>query len=156
MAIIRWKNNDPDSGEPFDIFEKMDTFEEMEMDTIKEDTSILFHETWHPKLYLSEDHDNVYLMSRLPGIIKDAIKVSLHNHILTVTLKVVDEKLGETITKNDTHSQKTTRTLNMSLLIISSIDEKNIRATITGDFFRLILPKKEWHGPRNIRLELND
>ena len=156
MAIIRWTNNDPDSGNPFDILEKRNSFEGLELDTIKEDTSILFKETWHPKLYLSEDHDNVYLMSRLPGIIKDAINVTLHNHILTVTVKVVNEKLGKNITKSDTASQETTRTLNISLLIISSIDEKNIRATITGGFFRLILPKKEWQGPRNIRLELND
>ena len=106
MAIIRWTNNDPDSGNPFDILEKRNAFEGLELDTIKEDTSILFKETWHPKLYLSEDHDNVYLMSRLPGIIKDAIKVNLHNHILTVTIKVFHEKSGKKAQKNHTASYK--------------------------------------------------
>ena len=66
-------------------------------------SSFNYHNTFLPKIDISEDEKNIYFEAEVPGIKKEDINISLEDNILTIKgeKKFRDDKKDKTLIRNE-------------------------------------------------------
>ncbi|MCX6857450.1 MAG: Hsp20/alpha crystallin family protein [Verrucomicrobia bacterium] len=89
---------------------------------------------------LHEDTDHFHARFELPGVKKDAVKIELHERVLTVTAERV-VKAGE---------KELSRTFTRSLALPEIVQEDGITAKLEDGILSVTLPKQESRKPKVI------
>lgn len=89
---------------------------------------------------LHEDTDHFHARFELPGVKKDAVKIELHERVLTVTAERV-VKAGE---------KESSRTFTRSLALPEIVQEDGITAKLEDGILSVTLPKQESRKPKVI------
>jgi HSP20 family protein len=89
---------------------------------------------------LYEDTDHFRARFELPGVKKDAVKIELHERVLTVTAERL-VKAGE---------KESARTLSRSLALPEIVQEDGITAKLEDGILSVTLPKQESRKPKVI------
>ncbi len=113
----------------------------------------LTRNTWSPTLDVLEDKDNYLILTDLPGLKREDIKVSLEDGTLTIS--------GER--KSETRSEETSvhrverfsGRFERSLALPATVSAEKVKATYTDGVLTLTLPKTEQAKPKRIDVTLN-
>lgn len=155
MAIIPWRQK-KDLWQPLGELENLQN----EMNRLF-DFSIgrwpvrgmgLMEGEWSPTVDVYDSKDNMMVKADIPGMKKEDIDISVHGDILTIK----GEKKEETETKENNYV-KTERfygSFNRVLTLPSEIDESKVKASYKDGVLDIILPKKEEHKPKQIKVDI--
>jgi HSP20 family protein len=89
---------------------------------------------------LYEDADHYHARFEMPGVKKDAVKIELHERVLTIT---ADRRLQE-------GEAEITHTLSRALTLPDSVQEESITAKLEDGLLTVTLPKQENRKPKII------
>ena len=139
MALIRWRPTarplarfDPDFGEEMARF-----FDETRSRWGGEGELT----AWSPSINVYEENDRIVMEAELPGMKKDQIEVSVHDHMLTVS----GERKEEKEVKEDDFYRHERRygAFSRSISLPSTVDSKKIDASYKDGVLKLTIPKAE-------------
>jgi HSP20 family protein len=105
---------------------------------------------WSPALDLYESGDHFVAVVELPGMQKDAIDISLHDGMLTIS----GERKRESNNNGET-AQRTERyvgTFRRSIALPTRVDPSKVTATYEDGILKVILPKAEEAKPKQIQV----
>jgi len=92
-------------------------------------------------LDISEDENNYYVETDLPGFTKEQISIKAEKDVLTISANV--EKEEEKNNKKYHKKERITRSCSRSINIPENVDVTNITAKYDNGVLTLTLPKKE-------------
>ncbi len=106
---------------------------------------------WTPALDLYQNDDNIVAVLELPGMSKDAIEISLHDGVLTITGERQSEsREGEKAERTDRPAGKFRR----SVTLPTRIDAGQVSATYKEGVLTVTLPKAEEAKPKKIEVSV--
>ncbi|GEM_PF-540156 len=103
-------------------------------------------------LDISEDENNYYVETDLPGFSKDQISVKVEKDLLTISASIEkeEEKKDKKYYKKERASRSCTRKINLP----ENVDITNIGAKYENGVLILTLPKKEPEKSENIEIKI--
>ncbi|MFA6456116.1 MAG: Hsp20/alpha crystallin family protein [Bacteroidota bacterium] len=112
----------------------------------------LFGRDWNPAVDIIENNDNYVLKAELPGMIKDDVKITLENNVLTIR----GEKKQETEKKEENYHrvERSYGSFERSFTIPGSIKVNDIDAQYKDGVLTLTLPKAEEAKPKMIDVKV--
>lgn len=109
--------------------------------------------TLTPRAEIIESKDNFAVRVELPGVKKEAVKITLENNLLTLSgeKRVEDEKKERTYHLRETRYGQFERSFRLS----EGIDRQNIKAEFKDGVLEIALPKTKESLSREIAINLN-
>ncbi len=106
-----------------------------------------------PRAEIIEGKDHFIVRAELPGVKKEAVKITLENNLLTLTgeKRYEDEKAEKTFHLRETLYGKFERSFRLS----DNIDRQNIKADYKDGVLEIALPKTKETQSREIGINLN-
>lgn len=108
---------------------------------------------WTPSLDVYDEKDRLLVSVELPGLQKDAINVSVHDGVLTVSGErshVREGQEGSTL-RSERYFGKFQRSVSLPTLI----DAANVKATYKDGVLLIDLPKAEEAKPKQIQVNVS-
>jgi len=105
---------------------------------------------WAPSVDIIEDDNQLTLTAEIPGVMKDDIKINLHDNVLTIEgeKRPTEEVEGENGYRNERYFGKFSRGFNLNL----DIDADKIKADYSSGILTVTLPKSEKVKPHQITI----
>jgi HSP20 family protein len=105
---------------------------------------------WTPRIDVKESEDAYILHADLPGLKQDDVKITLHDHVLTVS----GERKHEAEKKDEKYHfmERTYGSFQRSFTLPSSISGDKIKAEYKDGVLNITLPKTEDSKPREIAI----
>ncbi len=109
--------------------------------------------TFAPRAEIIESKDTFIVRAELPGVKKDAVKITLDNNLLTLSgeKRYEEEKAEKTFHLRETRYGKFERSFRLS----EGIDRQNIKADYKDGVLEIALPKTKEALSREININLN-
>lgn len=109
--------------------------------------------THWPKVDINESETGYTVRADLPGLDKDAVKITVENG----TLRIEGEKKEESKKEKGRyyHLERSYGRFNRSFALPDDIDTQNIGASMNHGVLELILPKNEQAKPKTIEVKVN-
>jgi HSP20 family protein len=108
---------------------------------------------WKPAIDIEENNGNLMVKAEIPGMVKDDIKVSVQDDVLTIS--------GERTRENE-HKDKTVHRIERCygqfrrmIRLHAAVDADKVKATYKDGVLNVTLPKPESLKPKNIDVEIN-
>jgi HSP20 family protein len=109
-----------------------------------------FSSGWVPALDLSEDKDNYVVQMELPGMNKEAIDISLHEGVLSISGERKEEE------KHEAHeayrSERFFGRFQRSVTLPAAVDAEKVSAAYKDGILTVTLPKTEEAKPKQITI----
>lgn len=131
-----------------------------EMAAIQSAMDRLFEDTWRGYTSDSEntlaidahENDNAYvILANLPGVASDAIDITLHDGVLTISAELVQPEVAEGVR---IHAQERPYgRYTRSLRLPKAVDAENVEANYENGVLALTLPKTPDAQPRQIPIK---
>src|SRR5256886_7044095 len=108
--------------------------------------------SWVPPVDIVEQADGIRIMTELPGVKPENVKISLENNVLTIhgTKEQVAEERAERVHRYE----RTYGTFERSFTLPSTVDANAIKATYENGVLTVALPKVEKAKPRQIAVQV--
>jgi HSP20 family protein len=106
--------------------------------------------TWVPNVDLTEGKEAYTLRAELPGVVKEDVKVTLTEEVLTVA---GEKKCAEAKSENFHRSERVYGTFSRSFRLPNPIDGGKIQAEYRDGVLTLTIPKAESVKPREIEIK---
>ncbi|TVP58018.1 MAG: Hsp20/alpha crystallin family protein [Halomonadaceae bacterium] len=109
---------------------------------------------WIPVVDISEDNDAFIIVSEIPGVRKEDVKVSVNNGVLTIQgerrppEKAVDEEMRQH------RIERAYGQFARSFTLPEHVDDEHIKASYRDGLLELRLAKQEKAKPRSIEVEV--
>jgi HSP20 family protein len=148
MAIIRWYDP-PEAGRSGHLLDRL----QREMNRIFTDFSrgAPSRVGVFPSINLSEDQENLYLRSELPGIRPEELDISVEGE--TITLRG-ERKLAETGENVSYHRrEREAGRFRRIISLPSKIDTEAVNATFKNGILKIVLPKAKEAQPKQIKIQ---
>ncbi|NUO82656.1 Hsp20/alpha crystallin family protein [candidate division KSB1 bacterium] len=109
--------------------------------------------TFVPRAEIIEGKEHFIVRAELPGVKKEAVKITLENNLLTLTgeKRFEDEKAEKTFHLRETRYGKFERRFRLS----ENLDRQNIKADYKDGVLEIVLPKTKETQSREIGINLN-
>ena len=134
-----------------------------DMVTVHDEMNRLFDEVWRrsqlrsgvvpwvPAVDLMENENQFRLVTELPGLKSEDVKIALTDNVLTLR----GEKKALTEEKNETwhHVERTYGAFERSFTLTGPVDPAKVTAKFENGVLTVTLPKSEESRPREIRIE---
>lgn len=133
MAIIKWQKDNNLSPNFNSIFN--DWFTNDYFDKVAVGTSV-------PAVNVKDGKDSISVSIAAPGLKKEDFKISLDNHILTISAEQKSEKEEEEDGKY-TRKEYNYSSFSRSFTVPESINKSDIEATYENGELKISLPKRE-------------
>ena len=154
MALIRWQR--PETGR-WDPLNHLSTLRS-EIDRLFESPFAGFSEGlqpfmsgWSPALDVREDKDNFFVRAEIPGMKKEAIEISLHEGVLTLSGERKEEKTHENAEIH--RSERFVGRFQRTLTLPAHVDAEKVKATYQDGILTVTLPKAETAKPKQIQVK---
>jgi HSP20 family protein len=108
---------------------------------------------WNPAVDLYEDKDNVFVKAELPGMKKEAIDVSLHDGVLTISGERKGESKGENAEEH--RSERFEGRFSRSLALPSEVQADKVEAQYKDGILHITLPKAEAAKRKQIEVKID-
>ena len=107
---------------------------------------------WVPSVDISETEAEYAIQAELPGVKKDAVKVTVENGVLTIQ----GERRQEQATSGRKHHriERSYGLFVRSFTLPDTVDEGNVRAEYADGMLHLHLPKSEKAKPKQIDVKI--
>ena len=107
---------------------------------------------WVPSVDISETEGEYAIQAELPGVKKDAVKVTVENGVLTIQ----GERRQEQATSGRKHHriERSYGLFVRSFTLPDTVDEGNVRAEYADGMLHLHLPKSEKAKPKQIDVKI--
>ncbi|MCH9670150.1 MAG: Hsp20/alpha crystallin family protein [Gammaproteobacteria bacterium] len=109
--------------------------------------------TWAPAMDVTEDETAFVLRADLPGVEKDAIEVSVHEGVLTISGESVDSA-PESQTARTLRSERRFGKFERAIRLGRSADAAKVNAVYRDGVLEVRVPKLEAATPRKVPIEL--
>jgi len=108
--------------------------------------------SWVPPVDIVEEADAIRIMTELPGVKPENVKISLENNVLMIhgTKEQVAEERAERVHRYE----RTYGTFERSFTLPSTVDANAIKATYENGVLTVTLPKVEKAKPRQIAVQV--
>lgn len=108
--------------------------------------------SWVPPVGIVEEADAIRIMTELPGVKPENVKISLENNVLTIhgTKEQVAEERAERLHRYE----RTYGTFERSFTLPTTVDANAIKATYENGVLTVTLPKVEKAKPRQIAVQV--
>jgi HSP20 family protein len=108
--------------------------------------------SWVPPVDIVEEADAIRIMTELPGVKPENVKISLENNVLTIhgTKEQVAEERAERVHRYE----RTYGTFERSFTLPATVDANAIKATYENGVLTVTLPKVEKAKPRQIAVQV--
>ena len=151
MSIIRYQTSAP-SLATYSPLARLSAFQQ-EVDRLFDLTPFAgnhAHSGWSPALDLYQDKDNFTVKAELPGLQKEAITLSLHDGLLTISGERQPEKANgeKSQLRNERFFGRFERTVTPPL----QVDGTRVQAAYQDGILTVTLPKAEAAKPRQIEI----
>lgn len=106
---------------------------------------------WAPVVDISERKDNIILRAEIPGIKKEDIDISVHDH----TLSICGIKKEEELTEDDKlyRSERSFGRFCRNFSLPTTVDPEGIKARYRDGILEVTMPKSEEKRGRAIQIE---
>jgi HSP20 family protein len=108
-------------------------------------------ESWYPAVDLLENKDEYTLVAELPGMIRDDVKITLNDNVLTLRGEKKAEKQSKE--ENWLRIERTYGTFERSFALASTVDNEKVKARFENGVVRITLPKAESSRTREIDID---
>jgi HSP20 family protein len=111
-----------------------------------------FHNSFHPKIDISEDEKNIYFEVEIPGIKKEDMNVSLEDNILTIK--------GEKKNQNDfkekslIRNERTFGTFTRSFTLHEEINPNSGSAEFENGILKIVLEKAKHKTAKERKIDI--
>lgn len=112
----------------------------------------LMESAWNPAMEIRESRDTIVVIADLPGVVKDAIDVSVHGDQLTVKGEKKQEK--EANEKGYVRTERFYGSFTRSVTLPCEVDAARVDASYKDGVLKLVLPKKEEAKPQQIQVKV--
>ena len=108
--------------------------------------------SWVPPVDIVEEADAIRIMTELPDVMPENVKISLENNVLMIhgTKEHVAEERAERVHRYE----RTYGTFERSFTLPSTVDANAIKATYENGVLTVTLPKVEKAKPRQIAVQV--
>jgi HSP20 family protein len=106
---------------------------------------------WTPPVDIFEQADHIRILTELPGVKPDNVKLSVEGNVLT--LSGTKEQESEERTERVHRYERTYGTFERTFTLPATIDASGIKATYDNGVLTVTLPKVEKAKPRQIQVE---
>jgi HSP20 family protein len=106
---------------------------------------------WTPPVDIFEQADHIRILTELPGVKPDNVKLSVEGNVLT--LSGTKEQETEERTERVHRYERTYGTFERTFTLPATIDASGIKATYDNGVLTVTLPKVEKAKPRQIQVE---
>ena len=108
---------------------------------------------WTPAVDLHEDKDNVVVRAELPGMTKEAIGISLHEGVLTLSgeRKFDEPSQDAAVCRSERFVGRFQRTLSLP----APVNPDKVTATYRDGILTVTLPKTEEAKPKQIAVKFD-
>jgi HSP20 family protein len=107
--------------------------------------------TWAPDVDLTENKEAYTVRAELPGVVKEDVKVTLNEDVLTISGEKKFEK--ETKDENVHRSERAYGMFSRSFKLPAPIDGEKVHAEYRDGVLTLSVPKAESSKPREIEIK---
>jgi HSP20 family protein len=108
---------------------------------------------WAPVVDISEDNNEVKIVSELPGMRREDVKVSVDEGVLTIR---GERKFTEEKHKKDYHRiERCYGNFTRSFTLPSNLQTDQIKANMHDGLLEITLPKKEEAKPKEIEIKVD-
>ncbi len=109
-------------------------------------------EFWIPVIDIIEDSDNFIVKAELPGVKKDAIKISIRSTILTISGIRVQE--NETKKRTFHRLERSLGTFMRAITLPAELNSDAVKATLKNGILVITLPKPESMKQKEMSVEV--
>jgi HSP20 family protein len=108
--------------------------------------------SWVPPVDIVEEADAIRIVTELPGVKPENVKISLENNVLTIqgTKEQVADERAERVHRYE----RTFGAFERSFTLPSTVDANAIKATYEHGVLTVTLPKVEKAKPRQIEVQV--
>lgn len=119
--------------------------------TCDTDCSTLATSEWAPRADIKETKEQFIVLLDLPGVERDAIKITMEDGILNIS----GERQTEVVEKKENYyrSERTMGKFSRRFSLPDSVDSNNIAAKLVNGVLEISIPKSEKSKPRTIAIE---
>jgi HSP20 family protein len=111
-----------------------------------------FFNGWTPAVDLYEDKDHLYVRAELPGLKKEAIDVSVHDGVLSIS---GERGLEEQKEEEETYrSERFMGRFHRTLALPKAVNVDQVKATYKDGLLTVTLPKTEEAKPKQIQVSV--
>ena len=108
---------------------------------------------WNPAVDVFEDQDNVFVQAELPGMKKEAIEVSLHDGVLTLS---GERKSEQPVANAETYrAERFVGQFQRSITLPSAVKGDEVKAQYKEGILTITLPKAEEAKRKQIEIKVN-
>ena len=107
-------------------------------------------ETQYPLLDVSETDDEIKVRSLLPGLSRDAVKITLQQNVLTISGEMQAAQLPEGA--RSLRQERPSGLFQRTLRLRTPLDEDQIQARLQDGVLTVTLPRREEARPRKIEI----
>jgi HSP20 family protein len=107
---------------------------------------------WVPPVDILEEADSIRIMTELPGVRPDDVKISVEGNVLTVS--GIKQQTAEERTERVHRYERTYGQFERTFTLPASVDAGEIKATYEHGVLTLTLPKVEKARPRQIPVQV--
>lgn len=105
-----------------------------------------------PKVDVIDYDDKIEIQAALPGVNKDAVEVSINNHLITIRASSKKEKKSEE--KGKYFRQEIIRDeFQRTLSLPDNVDTDNVNAQFNDGILKITIPKTEKSKSKNIEIK---
>ncbi len=107
---------------------------------------------WAPVVDISEDNENVKIVSELPGLKQEDVKLSVDEGVLTIK---GERKFEHEDKKDNFHRiERCYGNFTRSFTLPSNVKAEDIQASMHNGLLEVTLPKKEEAKPKEIEIKI--
>jgi HSP20 family protein len=107
---------------------------------------------WTPPVDILEDQTAIRLVTEVPGIAPQDVKISLENNLLTIS--GTKQQVAEERTERVHRYERTYGAFSRSFTLPTTVDPNGIAASYEHGVLTVTLPKAEKARPRQIQVEV--
>jgi len=108
--------------------------------------------SWSPRADVSEDSESYVIKAELPGVIKNDVKITLHENVLTITGEKKQEK--EEKDRNFHRIERSYGSFERSFSLPNGVKTEKIDAAYKDGVLTVTLPKVEAAKPKEIEVKV--
>lgn len=155
MKLTRWQSpsvlNWPSIGRLTDLRDEIDRLFELPLGELN--TSSSWMSGWTPALDVYEDKDQFTVKAEVPGMSKDAIEVSLHDGMLTISGERKDEAQRKEggLYRSERYFGRFQRSVELPALVVG----EKVKADYRDGILTITLPKAEEAKPKQINVNVS-
>jgi HSP20 family protein len=108
--------------------------------------------SWVPPVDILEEADAIRIITEVPGVKPENVKISIENNVLTI--RGDKEQVAEERTEKVHRYERTYGTFERSFTLPSTVNPSAIQATYEHGLLIVTLPKAEQAKPRQIEVQV--